>query len=128
MTKSELIQRIAYKQSQLVERDVELAVKMMLDQMAECLAGVGSREVRPVLQARQEAARARQSLKTAAAPPSAQGRWNSSRGTDTPAVSRPPLPSRAPTRTHDASDACIVRLITKFTYYLTHPEPGCVRE
>ena len=72
--------------------DVELTVKMMLDQMAECLAGwrahrepglrqllaplapgaswpqpqdrnagVGSREVRPVLQARQEAARARQS-------------------------------------------------------------------
>ena len=91
MTKAELIQRIALKQPHLSERDVELAVKRMLDQMAECLAGrgrieirgfasfslhyrrrelaapqdrnagVGSREVRPVLQARQEAARARQS-------------------------------------------------------------------
>ena len=46
MTKSELIQRIAHKQSQLVERDVELAVKMMLDQMAECLAGGGRIEIR----------------------------------------------------------------------------------
>ena len=46
MTKSELIQRIAYKQSQLVERDVELTVKMMLDQMAECLAGGGRIESR----------------------------------------------------------------------------------
>ena len=41
MTKSELIHRIAQKQSQLVERDVELAVKMMLDQMVESLAGGG---------------------------------------------------------------------------------------
>ena len=40
-TKSELIHRIAQKQSQLVERAVEVAVKMMLDQMAQCLAGGG---------------------------------------------------------------------------------------
>ena len=41
MTRSELIHRIAQKQSQIVERDVELGVKMMLDQMAACLAGGG---------------------------------------------------------------------------------------
>ena len=46
MTKSELIQRIAQKQAQIVERDVELAVKMMLDQMAACLAGGGRIEIR----------------------------------------------------------------------------------
>ena len=46
MTKSELIQRIAQKQPQIVERDVELAVKMMLDQMAACLAGGGRIEIR----------------------------------------------------------------------------------
>ena len=46
MTKSELIHRIAQKQSQFVERDVELAVKMMLDQMAACLAGGGRIEIR----------------------------------------------------------------------------------
>ena len=46
MTRSELIHRIAQKQSQLVERDVELAVKMMLNQMAECLAGGGRIEIR----------------------------------------------------------------------------------
>ena len=46
MTKSELIHRIAHKQSQIVERDVELAVKMMLDQMAACLAGGGRIEIR----------------------------------------------------------------------------------
>ena len=46
MTKSELIQRIAQKQPQLVERDVETAVKMMLDQMAACLAGGGRIEIR----------------------------------------------------------------------------------
>ena len=46
MTKSELIHRIAQKQSQLVERDVEIAVKMMLDQMAQCLAGGGRIEIR----------------------------------------------------------------------------------
>ena len=46
MTKSELIHRIAQKQSQIVERDVELAVKMMLEQMAACLAGRGRIEIR----------------------------------------------------------------------------------
>ena len=46
MTKSELIHRIAQKQSQIVERDVELAVKMMLDQMAACLAGGRRMEIR----------------------------------------------------------------------------------
>ena len=46
MTRSELIHRIAQKQSQIVERDVELAVKMMLDQMAACLAGGGRVEIR----------------------------------------------------------------------------------
>lgn len=38
MTKSELIEKIAAVQSQLSLRDVELAVKMMLDHMAEALA------------------------------------------------------------------------------------------
>ena len=38
MTKSELIERIACVQHQLSAKDVELAVKMMLDQMAEALA------------------------------------------------------------------------------------------
>jgi len=38
MTKSELIEKIAAVQSQLSTKDVELAVKMMLDHMAEALA------------------------------------------------------------------------------------------
>ena len=42
MTKSELIERIAAVQSQLSAKDVELAVKMMLDHMAGALA-VGER-------------------------------------------------------------------------------------
>ena len=46
MTKSELIERIAHKQSQLVHRDVELAVKAILEHMAECLAGGGRIEIR----------------------------------------------------------------------------------
>ena len=46
MTKSELIHRIAQKQPQLVERDAETAVKMMLDHMVECLAGGGRIEIR----------------------------------------------------------------------------------
>ena len=37
MTKSELIERIAAVQSQLSVKDVELAVKMILDHMAEVL-------------------------------------------------------------------------------------------
>ena len=46
MTKSELIHRIEQKQRQLVERDVETAVKMMLDQMVACLAGGRRIEIR----------------------------------------------------------------------------------
>ena len=46
MTKSELIEQIAQKQSQLVYRDVELAVKAILEHMAECLAGGGRIEIR----------------------------------------------------------------------------------
>ena len=46
MTKSELIERIAQKQSQLVHRDVELAVKAILEHMAECLTGGGRIEIR----------------------------------------------------------------------------------
>ena len=38
MTKSELIERIAAEQTQLSAKDVELAVKMILDHMAETLA------------------------------------------------------------------------------------------
>ena len=46
MTKSELIERIALKQAQLAHRDVELAVKMMLEHMAERLAGGDRIEIR----------------------------------------------------------------------------------
>ena len=46
MTKSELIERIAQAQSHLVERDVALAVNMMLDHMATCLSGGGRIEIR----------------------------------------------------------------------------------
>jgi len=38
MTKSELIERIVAEQTQLSAKDVELAVKMILDHMAETLA------------------------------------------------------------------------------------------
>ena len=46
MTKTELIHRIAQNQPQLVERDVELAVKMMLDHMTAHLADGGRIEIR----------------------------------------------------------------------------------
>ena len=46
MTKSELIHRIAQNQPQLVERDVALAAKMMLDHMTEHLADGGRIEIR----------------------------------------------------------------------------------
>ena len=46
MTKSDLIERIAQNQSQLVHRDVELAVKALLEHMAECLACGGRIEIR----------------------------------------------------------------------------------
>jgi integration host factor subunit beta len=38
MTKSELIERLASQQNQLSYKDVELAVKSMLEQMAQSLA------------------------------------------------------------------------------------------
>ena len=38
MTKSELIERIAARQSQLSSRDVELAVKTIIEQMAQTLS------------------------------------------------------------------------------------------
>ena len=46
MTRAELIQRIALKQPHLTERDVELAVKRMLEQMTVCLADGGRIEIR----------------------------------------------------------------------------------
>lgn len=46
MTKSELIRRIAHTQSHLVEQDVALAVNMMLEHMAACLAGGDRIEIR----------------------------------------------------------------------------------
>jgi integration host factor subunit beta len=46
VTKSELIERIAAKQSQLSVKDVELAVKSILDYMADALATGGRIEIR----------------------------------------------------------------------------------
>ncbi len=46
MTKSELIERIASVQTQLSAKDVELAVKMILDHMATALAGGERIEIR----------------------------------------------------------------------------------
>ncbi|MBQ74740.1 MAG: integration host factor subunit beta [Gammaproteobacteria bacterium] len=46
MTKSELIEKIAEVQTQLSAKDVELAVKMMLDHMAEALAAGERIEIR----------------------------------------------------------------------------------
>ena len=46
MTKSQLIGRMAHKQSHLVERDVALAVNTMLEHMTACLAGGGRIEIR----------------------------------------------------------------------------------
>lgn len=46
MTRSGLIRRIAQQHPLLTGRDVELAVKTMLDQMAACLAGGGRIEIR----------------------------------------------------------------------------------
>ncbi len=46
MTKSELIERIAQKQTQLAYRDVELAVKTVLEHMAERLASGDRIEIR----------------------------------------------------------------------------------
>ena len=46
MTKSELIEQLARLQGQLAVKDVELAVKGMLDQMSDALAGGERIEVR----------------------------------------------------------------------------------
>ena len=46
MTKSQLIERIAHKQSHIVERDVTLAVSTMLEHMTTWLAGGGRIEIR----------------------------------------------------------------------------------
>ena len=46
ITKSQLIQRIAHKQSLLAGRDVELAVNAMLEHVAACLAEGGRIEIR----------------------------------------------------------------------------------
>ena len=46
MTKSELIERIAGKQTQLSAKDVELAVKGVLDTMSQVLAEGGRIEIR----------------------------------------------------------------------------------
>ena len=46
MTKSELIERISGKQTQLSAKDVELAVKAILDYMSEVLEDGGRIEIR----------------------------------------------------------------------------------
>lgn len=46
MTKSELIERIAERQDQLSAKDVELAVKLILEYMSRMLAGGDRIEVR----------------------------------------------------------------------------------
>lgn len=46
LTKSELIERMAARQSQLSPRDVELAVKTIIDEMGNALADGGRIEVR----------------------------------------------------------------------------------
>lgn len=46
LTKSELIERIAERQSQLSPKDVELAVKTLIEEMADSLAGGGRIEIR----------------------------------------------------------------------------------
>ena len=46
LTKSELIERVAAKQGQLSVKDVELAVKTMLEEMSQTLASGGRIEIR----------------------------------------------------------------------------------
>ena len=48
MTKSELIDRIAGKQSQLSSKDVELSVKAMIEYMSQVLSEGGRIEIRGV--------------------------------------------------------------------------------
>ncbi len=46
MTKSELIERIAERQDQLSSKDIELAVKLVLEYMSQCLASGERIEIR----------------------------------------------------------------------------------
>lgn len=46
MTKSELIERIVSRQEQLSSKDVELAIKTMLEQMSQALANGDRIEIR----------------------------------------------------------------------------------
>lgn len=46
LTKSELIERIAARQTQLSSKDVELAVKTLIEEMADNLANGGRIEIR----------------------------------------------------------------------------------
>jgi len=46
MTKSELIEKIAAEQDQLPAKDVELAVKLILDHISQVLAAGGRIEIR----------------------------------------------------------------------------------
>lgn len=46
MTKSELIERVALRQSQLSQKDVELAIKTLLEEMSQTLATGGRIEIR----------------------------------------------------------------------------------
>lgn len=46
LTKSELIERITSRQTQLSPKDVELAVKTMIEEMADTLANGGRIEIR----------------------------------------------------------------------------------
>jgi len=46
MTKSELIERLVQRQSQMSQRDIELAVKLLLDNVIGELAGGGRVEIR----------------------------------------------------------------------------------
>lgn len=46
LTKSELIERISARQAQLSPKDVELAVKTLIEQMADNLANGGRIEIR----------------------------------------------------------------------------------
>ncbi|MBX2858280.1 MAG: integration host factor subunit beta, partial [Cellvibrionaceae bacterium] len=46
MTKSELIERIAERQDQLSAKDIELAVKLVLEYMSKCLATGNRIEIR----------------------------------------------------------------------------------
>ena len=46
MTKSELIERIAARQTQLSAKDIELAIKTMLEHMSQTLAGGERIEIR----------------------------------------------------------------------------------